>query len=138
MRAELFCAAAAAALLTGSGLAVQAKPADPYLSPIGGTESQMMQPYTVSVRDENGNRIIINGRPVVSDGSTLRSAGPMTFGGQRSAGSTLSGSTLGAVAIGNSVSITDARNSFIVINQTNTGSVTANSGGTRSEAGGGQ
>ena len=123
-----------AGLASETTYAIQAAPADGYLTPIGAQNpSQGGQPFRLATRDENGNRIIINGRPVSASGSTLSqggsfgSGGSFAFGTMRSTsnGTTLSQSTLSAVSIGNSVSINNVRNSTIVINQTNSGEVSA-------------
>lgn len=121
-----------AALLSASvfaapALALQAAPADPFQAPIGArSESDMMKPFTIGVRDENGNRIIINGRAVQAGGSTLAQPGSFGRTSNSMMGSTLGRSTLTATAVGNSISINNVRNSFIMIEQSNTGEVSAN------------
>ena len=105
-----------------------------YMTPIGAQNaSQGSEPYRLQTRDQDGNRIIINGRPVNGSGSTL-SSGTTTsntngfaFGSMSSTsrGTTLAYNTLSAVSIANSISINNVRNSTIVINQTNSGDVTS-------------
>lgn len=116
---------------TGTANAIQVAPADSYLTPIGASNpSQGVQPYRVQTRDKDGNRIIINGRPVNASGSTLSPGGTLGGGGfafgtmsSTSQGASLSQSTLSAISIGNNVSINNVRNSTIVINQRNDGEV---------------
>jgi len=133
MRKFLLSAASAlvAVFAASDALAFQAAPADTYLTPLGmSNPSQASQPFQLNTRDQNGNRIIINGRPVSSGGSTLSAPGSFGFGTMRRASqsSTLGQSTLSAVSIGNSISINNVRNSTIVITQTNTGDVSAQVG----------
>ena len=117
--------------LAADSHALQSAPSDAYHTPIGAQNpSQASQPFQLRTRDENGNRIVINGRPVSSGGSTLSSNGSLNggsfgFGTMRSTsqGTTLAQSTLSAVSIANSVSINNVRNSTIIINQTNSGEV---------------
>ncbi len=114
-----FCAVPSTAL-------AQAAPADSYQVPMGArAESDMMRPFTIGVRDENGNRIIINGRPVSAGGSTLAAPGSFGSTSRSVPGSTLGRSTLSAVSIGNSITINNVRNSVIMIDQRNDAPVTS-------------
>lgn len=116
------------AMCVSEAAAAQAAPADGYLTPIGARNpSQAMEPFRLATRDQDGNRIIINGRPVSTGGSTLSPGGSFAFGTMRSAssGSTLAQTTLSAVSIGNSVSINNVKHSTIVITQTNNAEVSA-------------
>jgi hypothetical protein len=136
MRKAMILAATAmtACWSSSAALALQAAPADPYLTPIGASNpSQSGQPFKLQTRDQDGNRIIINGRPVSGSGSTLSSSGSLNGGGSfafgtmrsTSRGTTLSNNTLSAVSIANNISINNVKNSTIVINQTNNGDVSA-------------
>ena len=132
----LLAAAALTAFWSSSpAFAFQTAPAgDSYMTPIGAqSASQGSQPFTLQTRDQDGNRIIINGRPVNGSGSTLSSGSSMSSGGSfafgsmssTSRGTTLAHNTLSAVSIGNNISINNVRNSTIVINQTNSGDVSS-------------
>lgn len=135
MRKFLLSAASAlvAVFATSEAFALQAAPADTFLTPMGmSSPTQANQPFKLATRDSNGNRIIINGRPVSAGGSTLSAPGSFGFGTMRRASqtSTLGQSTLNAVSIGNSISINNVRNSTIVITQTNNAEVSAQINGT--------
>jgi len=90
--------------------------------------------YRFPARDQNGVRLVVNGRPVDLGGS--RSAGPARlsdpnagYGGQLSSSTRtgrLPSSTLNSTtAVGNNVTISNVRNSTISITQINNGRVTA-------------
>ena len=114
--------------------AAQQQGADQIRRTYGVTPDVEASPYRFPSRDQNGVRLIVNGRPVDLGGS--RSAGPARLadpnagvGGQLSTSTRsgrLPGSTLtNTTAVGNIVSITNVRNSTISITQINTGRVTA-------------
>ena len=114
--------------------AAQQQGADQIRRTYGVTPDVEASPYRLPSRDQNGVRLIVNGRPVDLGGS--RSAGPARLadpnagvGGQLSTSTRsgrLPGSTLtNTTAVGNIVSITNVRNSTISITQINNGRVTA-------------
>ena len=114
--------------------AAQQQGADQVRRTYGVTPDVEASPYRFPSRDQNGVRLIVNGRPVDLGGS--RSAGPARLadpnggvGGQLSTSTRsgrLPGSTLtNTTAVGNIVSITNVRNSTISITQINNGRVTA-------------
>jgi hypothetical protein len=114
--------------------AAQQQGADQIRRTYGVTPDVEASPYRFPSRDQNGVRLIVNGRPVDLGGS--RSAGPARLadpnagvGGQLSTSTRsgrLPGSTLtNTTAVGNIVSITNVRNSTISITQINNGRVTA-------------
>lgn len=106
----------------------------PQTQPYGMTAGETSQPYTPPARDENGNRIVINGQVIGSGQSAnpARSPGSLATrsGTTLPSGGTLSGGGITAVSIGNSVNISDTYASTIIINQTNNGSQTVNLNGT--------
>jgi hypothetical protein len=120
--------------LAPSFAAAQQQGADQIRRTYGVTPDVEASPYRFPSRDQNGVRLIVNGRPVDLGGS--RSAGPArlsdpgaSLGGQLST-STRSGrlpsTTLtNTTAVGNMVSISNVRNSTISITQINNGRVTA-------------
>ncbi|MBO6797421.1 hypothetical protein [Maricaulis sp.] len=109
----------------------------PQTQPYGMNAGDASRPYTPPARDENGNRIVINGQVIGSGTSNpARRSGSIASPG----GSTLPNSTLGAagvtaVSIGNSVSINGTFGSTIIINQTNNASQTVNVNGTEQDGG---
>ena len=109
----------------------------PQTQPYGMNAGETSRPYTAPARDENGNRIVINGQVVGSGTSNpARRSGSIASQG----GSTLPSSTLGAagvtaVSIGNSVSINGTYGSTIIINQTNNASQTVNVNGAEQDGG---
>ena len=120
--------------------AAQQQGADQIRRTYGVTPDVEASPYRFPSRDQNGVRLIVNGRPVDLGGS--RSAGPARLadpnagvGGQLSTSTRsgrLPGSTLtNTTAVGNIVSITNVRNSTISITQINNGRVTATSNAPR-------
>ena len=78
----------------------------------------------VAARDQNGTRIVVNGR-MIDAGEPASS--PQSFARTRQPGmslsqqGTLGRTTLNAMAVGNNVEISNVRNSVITINQTNNG-----------------
>lgn len=129
LRTALLAASLSTLAFSVPAAATQAARPDTFQAPMGFRhESDMMKPFVIGVRDENGNRIIINGRPVSAGGSTLSAPGTIGSTGRSMPGSTLGRSTLSAVAIGNSITINNVRNSVIVIDQQNLGAIEANAG----------
>jgi hypothetical protein len=123
-----------ATCLAPSLAAAQQQGADQIRRTYGVTPDVEASPYRFPSRDQNGVRLIVNGRPVDLGGS--RSAGPARLAdpnaglGSQLSSTTRSGrlpsSTLtNTTAVGNIVSITNVRNSTISITQINNGRVTA-------------
>lgn len=114
--------------------AAQQQGADQIRRTYGVTPDVEASPYRFPSRDQNGVRLIVNGRPVDLGGA--RSAGPArladpnaSVGGHLST-ATRSGrlpnpSLTSTTAVGNNVSISNVRNSSISITQINNGRVTA-------------
>jgi len=120
--------------LAPSFAAAQQQGADQIRRTYGVTPDVEASPYRFPSRDQNGVRLVVNGRPVDLGGS--RSAGPASLsdrggglGGQLSSSTRsgrLPGSTLtNTTAVGNIVTISNVRNSTISITQINNGRVTA-------------
>jgi hypothetical protein len=126
----LITGACLAALLAPAAAGQSRAPAQgvPQTQPWGVEPGESAAPYRPAARDANGNAIIINGRRV--DGAAgAGSISPMArAGGTLSARGTLPRPGVNAVSIGNSVSITNAYASTIIINQTNQGDQTVNVG----------
>lgn len=125
-----------------SGLVVtasaNAQAGHPQTQPWGYDAGQQYRPYEAARRDSGGNRIIINGRVVdlgdsASPGSYNSSLSqPKSTQFSRS-GPINYGTTLNAVAIGNSIDLRGISNSTLILNQYNYGQQIANVPGKRSE-----
>lgn len=133
MSSRLYYIAFLSALAVSTAVEAQTgAPGTPQTQPYGMQPGETSQPYAPLTRDENGNRIVINGQVIGSGTSNpARRSGSLASQG----GSTLPNSTLGAagvtaVSIGNSVSINGTYGSTIIINQTNNASQTVNIGST--------
>jgi len=127
---------AAAVVMVSAPAFAQGAPGqgDPMLQPYGMGAGDFASPYRPPERDPQGVRLVVNGRMVdLSDDRGTPFGGSSFSSGVGGRGpSTLSGSTLSAAAIGNSISISDVRNSTIVINQQNNGVQAAFLNGRRS------
>lgn len=130
---QLLVATAISMTILPSLAVAQQNGADQIRRTYGMTPDVEASPYRTPARDQNGVRLIINGRPVDLGGprpaGPARLADPNSSAGQLSP-STRSGrlpsSTLGnSTAIGNIVSINNVRNSTINVTQINNGRVTA-------------
>ena len=91
-------------------------------------QGHMYHPYQAKGRDRQGNRIIINGRIVSSEGNaTEPKSRAATFSGGVSTHrrNTLRRSTLTNQSIGNNVQITNSWGGTYIINQRNNGRQTA-------------
>lgn len=137
MRMRLYILGSCAGLALNAGFAagVDAQSqGTPQTQPFGQTHSNWTQPYQAPGRDENGNRIVINGQQVGSGAANpARRGGTLATqnGSTLPSGSTLSGTgSTTAVSIGNSVSIANTFGSTIIINQTNNADQTVNVNGT--------
>ena len=96
--------------------------ADPdMMRPFGMSAGGYEDPFYAPSRDNSGVRVVVNGRAVdLQERSGGYSAAyPMRGGG--SGGPTLRGPTLSAMAIGNSVSVSNTSNSTIFVNAVNAG-----------------
>ncbi|MBI1265190.1 MAG: hypothetical protein GC187_10710 [Alphaproteobacteria bacterium] len=105
-----------------------AQQGDPMLQPYGMAPGSMTTHYTPPARDQQGNRVVVNGQIVDMSGrrAAPSSAAANFSGGVAAMGpSSLRQTSLNAVAIGNFVEISGARNSTFVINQRNYGRQTA-------------
>ena len=136
MSSRLYYIALVSGLAFGTAADAQtAQQGAPQTQPYGMTSGEAARPYTPPARDENGNRIIINGQQVgTATNNPARRPGSIASQG----GTTLPSSTLGAggitaVSIGNSVSITGSYGSTIIINQTNNASQTVNVNGSEQD-----
>ena len=101
-----------------------------YNSGWGRTPDQENQPVNPTMRDANGNLLVING--IITNGSNqgLFSGGGVSTAASGAAASGSGAFASGSTAIGNSLSVVTQGNDNIVIvdsRQTNTGTVTANS-----------
>jgi hypothetical protein len=114
--------------------AAQQQGADQMRRTYGVTPDVEASPYQFPGRDQNGVRLVVNGRPIDLGGA--RSAGPARLadpnggvGGRLSTytrSGRLSNSSLSSTtAVGNNVTISNVRNSSISITQINYGRVTA-------------
>jgi hypothetical protein len=121
---RMFTALSAIALALVSASVSHAQQGDPMLQPYGMAPGSMSTHYTPPARDQQGNRVVVNGQIVDMSG---RRAAPSSSAASFSGGvaamgpSSLRQTTLNAVAIGNFVEISGARNSTFVINQRNYG-----------------
>lgn len=111
--------AAAAQSAGSSGMAA-------YQSGYGGARYTTARPQTGSTRDENGNRLIVNG--IIQTGASAYSSASggvsSSWSGAGAGGTTLGGST----AIGNSLNVVvQGDHNTVIVNsrQTNNGDVTA-------------
>lgn len=134
-RTTLTSAIISAFVMTGASFAQ----ADRMLQPYGMAPDAMTTHYTPPARDNDGNRVIVNGQVIDMSGRrTAPSSQAANFSGgvAAMAPSSLRQTTLNAVAIGNMVEINGARNSTFVINQRNYGrqSASASLGGSGSPA----
>jgi holdfast attachment protein HfaA len=105
-----------------------------YNAGYGRTSDQENRPVQADTRDANGNRVIIDG--VIQTGANQSS---ITFGGGASSTSSGAGAG-GATAIGNNLTvITQGNWNTVIVNstQTNTGTVTAQTGAQPTGGGGG-
>lgn len=132
--AHYIIGAATSLALVGPAFAQTNSFGAPQTQPYGTTFSQSAQPYQPAGRDENGNRIIINGQLMGSGASNnparTRAGLASRSGSTLPMGGTLSRAGTTAVSIGNSVSISGTMASTIIINQTNNSSQTVNVNGT--------
>ncbi len=123
---------ASAALAAATPLLAQTMSANSasYNSGWGRSPDQENQAINPSMRDANGNLLVVNG--VITNGSNqgLFSGGGVATAASGAAASGSGAFASGATAIGNSLSVVTQGNDNIVIvdsRQTNTGTVTANS-----------
>lgn len=132
MKSRLFIMVSLFAL-TGIGTASAQTAGVPQTDPYGYSPGETARPYEAPARDENGNRIVINGQLIGSGTSNpARSGGSLASRGGSTlpSGGTLGGASINAVSIGNSVNIQETYNSTIIINQTNNANQTVNVNGT--------
>ena len=127
--ALLACVALAATTTPALAQTMSANAAS-YNSGWGRTPDQENQPVNPSMRDANGNLLVING--IITNGSNqgLFSGGGVSTAASGAATSGSGAFASGSTAIGNSLSVVTQGNDNIVIvdsRQTNTGTVTANS-----------
>lgn len=106
----------------------------PQTQPYGQSPGAHAQPYQRPERDANGNRIIINGQQIGSSssaGNLARENGSIARRGNTTlpSGGTLGSGSVTAVALGNSVNISNTFGSTIIINQTNNADQTVNVNG---------
>ena len=96
--------------------------ADPdMMRPFGMSAGGYEDPFYAPSRDNSGVRVVVNGRAVdLQERSGGYSAAYPMRGGV-SGGPTLRGPTLSAMAIGNSVSVSNTSNSTIFVNAVNAG-----------------
>lgn len=125
---RMFTALSAIALALVSASVSHAQQGDPMLQPYGMAPGSMTTHYTPPARDQQGNRVVVNGQIVDMSGRRAAPSSPAAnfSGGVAAMGpSSLRQTSLNAVAIGNFVEISGARNSTFVINQRNYGRQTA-------------
>jgi len=89
--------------------------------PFGMTSGGYEDPFYAPSRDDAGVRVVVNGRAVDLQERSGGYTAPYQLRGGVSGGATLRGPTLSAVAIGNSISITNTSNSTIFVNAFNAG-----------------
>jgi len=96
--------------------------ADPdMMRPFGMSAGGYEDPFYAPSRDNSGVRVVVNGRAVdLQERSGGYSAAYPMRGGV-SGGPTLRGPTLSAMAIGNSVAVSNTSNSTIFVNAVNAG-----------------
>lgn len=92
------CALLAMMLWSGNAHAQDPSQVDHYDQPYGVGYGDENRPYQASTRDENGNRVIVNGRFVDSNYSSSSGVGGSLVQGQW-------GSSFSASAIGNSLNV---------------------------------
>ena len=135
MKLALFIISTAASIaVSAPGAAQSAGVGQPQTQPFGTTFSESARPYQAAARDENGNRIVINGRQIGAGSGLINPAHSHTSLASRGGTTLARGGTLGqagttAASIGNSVSISGTVASTIIINQTNNSSQTVNVNG---------
>ncbi len=133
MNMRLYILGSCAGLALNAGAGAQTE-GTPQTQPYGQPSTGWSQPYQAPARDENGNRIVINGQQIGSGASNpARRGGTLATqnGSTLPSGSTLMGQgSTTAVSIGNSVSIANTFGSTIIINQTNNADQTVNVNGT--------
>lgn len=98
--------------------------ADPdMMRPFGMSAGGYEDPFYAPSRDNSGVRVVVNGRAVdLQERSGGYSAAyPMRGGVSAGGGTTLRGPTLSAVAVGNSVSVSNTSNSTVFVNAVNAG-----------------
>ncbi|MCF8878584.1 holdfast anchoring protein HfaA [Hyphobacterium sp. SN044] len=123
-KTALMLFAAIGALSTAPALA---QSASDYQRPWGTSPGQTSQPYRAGTRDQNNNRVVVNG--VMQTGVGVQAAGQGTGGVGQS--SSTGNQYSSATAIGNQLNVVVNGNwNTVVVNstQTNNGNVTATSG----------
>jgi holdfast attachment protein HfaA len=86
--------------------------------PYGYQYGQENQPYDAGTRDQNGNRVIVDGRIIVGDDLSSLPSGLYNFNGLTSGGSGFSGVGVGS-AIGNQLNvITQGSHNIVIVDST--------------------
>lgn len=99
-------------LMSGNAFAQDPSQVDHYDQPYGLGYGDENRPYTASTRDENGNRVIVNGRFVSSNHSSSSGVGGVLLSGEW-------GVNLSSSAIGNSLNVvTNGSNNTVIVDST--------------------
>ncbi|HWA02987.1 MAG TPA: holdfast anchoring protein HfaA [Rhizomicrobium sp.] len=121
---SLLLSGAALAALTSAAAAGQFDTSASYNSPVGMSAGQMNAPVNSSLRDQNGNLEVVDGK--ITSSSFMEVGGVQSF---NPGGTSGVGGTTSATAIGNQLNVITAGSNNIVIvdsTQINNGDQTAN------------